>query len=352
MGCDRPPFFLVRLMSKAKFGFAPLSLRYSAYMIDITLIASLTSIFNIAKKENLVLFEAAFLFFVDPSSAFSSLTTSKGLETISLFSLLAFAYFVSEAITGVGLGKILIRARIAEVRSQKTEMLGVFGKSKYVLMRGLIKAIPPLNILDFKSFIKAKRHRFSDRRPHWVVILTKKRSAWSSIVVASALFLMPLIAGVGYFSCQGSSAYLPQVNRASDSTGDDPFAAILSNNLMLAAKYSAGGLLLLSSTIVQVFSVNFLASLFIGVSLIGSDSGLLLRFIPFFVFEYFGYILGVAGGVEICEFMFTWIDAYRNGEPLTYIVENAKTRAETILILLFVSAVALAIGAYLETLVL
>ena len=343
---------LVQMTSKAKFSLTPLSLRYSAYMVDITLIASLTSIFNIFKRENLVLFEAAFVFFGNPSSAFSSLTSSKGLETVSLFSLLAFTYFTSEAITGVSLGKILIRARIAEVKSQETELLGAFTKLKYTLMRGLIKAIPPLNIVDFKSFIKAKRHRFSDRRPHWVVVSTKKRSAWSSIVVASALFLIPLIAGVGYFSCQGSSTYLPQVNSTSNLAGDSPFATIFSNNFMLAAKYSAGGLLLLSSTIIQVFSVNFLTSFFIGASLIGGNSGLLIRFMPFFVFEYLGYILGIAGGVEVCEFMFTWADAYRNGQSLTRIVENAKTRVETILILLLVSAITLAIGAYLETLVL
>jgi hypothetical protein len=339
-----PPF---SLRQQRKFSIASIGGRFVSYLVDIVVIGCITTLVLAPFQISPVLFVGSFLYFQGVGKL--SLLSYHDVAVTSIsFIVLATIYFFIEAFLNLSVGKPLMRQKIVMLKGFSTPRRRFLG----ALERAIIKAIPPINVIDSLFILKHRRlsQRLTDIR-NGLVVIQKKRPFWGNFLAVSAiLYYFPLIA-----MTLRSSLFLTLPLQPSNTTTDTTLLRenllnqIVTNNLSLGFQLLLGGVVLSSLSILIVLSSSLIEGVVLGHILLSQPSFIFYRVLPHFFFETVGYVLEIGGSLIVSTIILDWLEGYVKRKPIGIIVGEIGEKLKYLLTFSVISVILILLGAIVET---
>lgn len=329
---------------------APISLRYLAYLVDIIVLFGLTSlVFSVLGYSPL-----GFIIVSNYSGGVKPLLTDEQYmlfyKMIFLYFLIAIAYFYSEGMTGVSVGKYLSGVRTAKLNSGKNN---IRPRSTYalVLLKSVVKATPFLQLVDSINIFRGRYNQtiIEKRLSHITIIKGRVNLQKRVFLSSAAIYYIPVLTGIICIGFLNKSLGLPTPSPSSPFVYNPTLAqvkSIFGNNAIIDVyRLVMGGFVLLILDVMEIITTSYLDALFIGGSISSHPYFILYGVLPHFFIETFGFIFGVVSSVFILNAILESINGYAQGQPVSFLINalysNAKQGGKFLLVsigLLFVAA--------------
>lgn len=337
-----PPFSVTKPLHR--FSTASVGGRYISYLIDLVVVGCITTLVLALFHISPILFEASFLYFQGVEKL-TDLSSSDVMITLISFVAFAAIYFFAEAFLNLSVGKRLMGQHLVMLKGFYTPRRYFLG----ALERAIIKAVPPIAVIDGLFILKSRRldQRLTDSHNGFVVVQKRKPSWWNFISMSAILYYFPLVTitlrSCFTFSSQPSST----PSNATAITGN-LLSQIAVNNLGLSLQLLLGGITLSLLSVLIIFSSSLIEGILLG-SILRDQSSFILHYVlPHFFFETAGYVLMVCGSVIISMLILDWIEGYIKKKSLKSLVDSLGEKSRNLLISSTIAAVLILLGAMIE----
>lgn len=342
---------------RQKLRVAPIGIRYVSYILDLIVLGCITTIILAAFQISPVLFLGSFLYF-QGTETLNLLPSRDVMFTLISFIFLATGYFFLEPYMNTSVGKFLTGQRIVILKRSSSS-----SRHKYfmgALIRAIIKAFPPANFIDCLFIFKYKRfnQRYTDAHNGFVVIKKEQTplkeyqfifTMMDYLFISAIIYYLPLVTMTvrSYFFSASSLGTEGSVSPNTYILVEDAFNRILTNNLSLNTEFILGGIVLLSLSVLIIFSSSFIEGAIFSVILKNQPSSMFYGVLPHFFFETGGYVAGIAAGLIISVMIIDWSDAYVKGKKI-FEASEIFTNAKCFLIFIIISVILIFVGAMIE----
>lgn len=338
---------------KIPYEIPRISLKFLSYLIDFSLLFSLVtymlSFFNVFPAS----FEIVARYQLGMRPLIPGNLEGALVVFIIFYTFTAFVYFLFEPILSGTVGKYILGLRTANIvfRSpDNSRMLPAFN-----LIRAMVKAIPPAQLVDSIFSLKDKYSRTAlEKASGFVTVSVSNKHkaarvlAGSAIVYYIPLLVMSLIVGYTAYLA-GTSSPPTSASFAYKPTWSEVSGVFQSNFNLDLGQYLYGGPVLMTLDILETITDGYTSSLFIGGSLSSNPSFLIYGVLPHFFIETMGYVAGIAAAFYISSIMIDAVKGYFLSQPVSYlskvISSNLLKAGEMFLLSLFL----LILGAITET---
>jgi len=333
--------------------FTPVSLteRFLAYIVDIVILLSLSTIISGAAGAEPVIYKITMYYIYGHHEILRELSSQDGLVFIVTYLFLSMTYFYFESWFGISVGKYLLKMRTAIVKNVKGN------KVLRSLLRATIKAIPPVAVVDSLFALKRRlKQKLSDRILGFIVV--KKSDIQPGMVnyfaVGTILYYLPLLTFVlfVYLYHYGNTAPPPAPESGTIvKPSDSQIHLIFFNNFSINYHYYivGGGFTLLFLSCVYVFAGSFITGKLLGDSLLTYPSFILYGVMPHFFLEAFGYVTGIISGIYIAKILLRVVEGYFEGRNVRYLVSMLLGNGKNAIVYAALSIILILIAAYVET---
>lgn len=340
-----------------KFRVASVGKRYVSYTVDLIVLGCITTLILAPFGISSVLFLGSFSYF-QGIEALSLLSSRDIMFTLISFIPLAVGYFFLEPYINISVGKFLLGQKI--VIMKRSGFDSHHKHFKAALERALAKALLPANLIDCLFIFKNKRfgQRYTDKRNGFVVVerstpLNESRLIFAVVdylIISTIIYYLPLLTGTIriYFFSAPSLGSNGSVSVNTSMSVEDALYIISMNNLRLDLSLILGGIVLLSLTLLVVFSSSFIEGALLSIILKGQPSAILAGVLPHFFFETGGYVAGIATALAISIIILEWGSSYFRGVSFGAFANKNFTNMESVLVFITMSTTLIFVGALIE----
>ncbi len=266
--------------------------RYLAYLIDIVIILSISSIIASALGAEPVLSKICMYYLYGKHKIFQELISHSGLIFILSYVSISISYFFYESYAGISVGKVVFRMNTGIIKGEN-KILRCF-------IRSLIKIFPIVAFIDaLFAFKKRLKQTLSERKLGFVVVREKdtKVSALNYFIFGLIIYYVPLLTAIiiEYFFPWGQIIAPP------------------SPGSMRNTKPLPGQIL------------------------------------PHIFIETLGYITGIMSGAYIATMLISLVEGYFERKEVSYIGNTILWYLKRIIAFALISITLLVIAAYVET---
>lgn len=336
-----------------KYVFPRISTRYFAYLADLLIVISISSLLASAMGILPVIFQVITKFSLGLHPLVSASEYGAFYMSVLIFLLVSFAYFLSEVVVSGTIGGKILGVRTVVVRPESGNMpRGTLG---FQVIRAVIKAFPFAHLVNsLGAFSDNSGRTFIDRIASTMVVSRKEEPTWGRLIAASmVVYYLPLLSLVLMMAYSGTLAVVSPPSR-SDAFTYDPnmgtFYQILNSNLSLDIyRISLGGLVVMILDILQVSSAAFTSSILLGGALTKSPLFLVYGLFPHFFLESMGYVFGIISAFYFMRMIVESVRGYFLSKDTKYLIGIISGNLYRVGIYLAVSVLLLIVAAYVET---
>lgn len=331
-----------------KYEAVKLKDRYLAYLIDIVIILSISSIIASALGAEPVLSKICMYYLYGKHKIFQELISHSGLIFILSYVSISISYFFYESYAGISVGKVVFRMNTGIIKGEN--------KILRCLIRSLIKIYPIVAFIDaLFAFKKRLKQTLSERKLGFVVVREKdiKVSTLNYFIFGLIIYYVPLLTAIiiEYFFPWGQIIAPPSPGSMRNTK---PFPGqmnlIFMNNFSIDYQYYIlGGLILLFNSLIQIFGGTLISGKAIGDSLLTYPSFVTYGILPHFFIETFGYVTGIMSGAYISTMLISLVEGYFERKEVSYIGNTILWYLKRIIAFALISITLLVIAAYVET---
>ena len=331
-----------------KYEAAKLKERYLAYLIDLILILFLSSILASAIGAKPVVSKICIYYQYGVHKIMGELSSNSGIRFIISYFIISLSYFFYEGYFGYSLGKLIFKMNTAIIAGRKNLLSCIY--------RSLIKSIPPIAIIDaLFAFKKRLKQTLSERKLGFIMVRKKdiKITYVNYLLFAIVFYYLPLLSLViiAYFfpwsqtippSAPGTMKNLKP--------SEGQLNLIFMNNFSIDYQYYIlGGLILLFSSIIQVFGGALIPGKAMGDALLTYPSFVIYGVFPHFFIETMGYVFGIMSGAYTTSMLVSLTEGYFERKEVTYVGNTILWYLKRVVIFAMISFLLLVIAAYVET---
>ncbi len=331
-----------------KYEAVKLKERYLAYLLDLILILSLSSILASAMGAKPVLSIICEYYQYGLHKIMGEMSSNSGILFIISYFIISLFYFFYEGFFGYSLGKLIFNMNTAIIAGRKDFWSCIY--------RSLIKSIPPIAIIDaFFAFRKRLKQTLSERKLGFIVVRKKgiKITYVNYHLFAIVFYYLPLLSLIiiSYFFPFGTTIPPPAPGTMKNlKPSESQMNLIFMNNFSIDYQYYIlGGLILLFNSVIQVFGGALIPGKAIGDSLLTYPSFVIYGVFPHFFIETMGYVLGIMSGAYIASMLISLAEQYFERKEATYVGDTIIYYGKRIIIFALISILLLVIAAYVET---
>ncbi len=250
-----------------KYEAVKLKERYLAYLLDLILILSLSSILASAMGAEPVLSIICVYYQYGLHKIMGEMSSNSGILFIISYFIISLTYFFYEGFFGYSLGKLIFNMNTAIIAGRKDFWSCIY--------RSLIKSIPPIAIIDaLFAFRKRLKQTLSERKLGFIVVRKKgiKITYVNYLLFAIVFYYLPLLSLIiiAYFFPFGTTIPPPAPGTMKNlKPSESQMNLIFMNNFSIDYQYYIlGGLILLFNSVIQVFGGALIPGKAVGDSLL------------------------------------------------------------------------------------